>query len=82
MGSSVLGHTKEEVSDLSNKELQELKEAARNKFLAGGADFVIDSITDLPETLERINSLLEKQFRPGKFQSQKEYPLRKMMGSI
>lgn len=82
MGSSVLGHTKEEVSQLSSKELQELKEAARNKFLTSGADFVIDSITDLPETVEKIDSLLEKQFRPSKFQSQKEYPLRKMMGSI
>jgi hypothetical protein len=80
MGSSVLGHTQEELKELTSKDLATLKDAARNKFLSGGCDFVIDSIKDLPNTIEQINSLLDKKFRPGKFHSHcGEYPLKKLV---
>lgn len=56
LGSSTLGLTKEEVASMDRSLLDEKMEEARKKLLDAGAHFVIDSIKELPELIEEINS--------------------------
>ena len=51
-GSSVLGLTEDEL--LNSKNMPELFAAARQKYFASGADFVIESIDELPKLIVSI----------------------------
>lgn len=53
-GSNLLGLTKEEYDAMDQAELVKRKETAKEKYLAAGADMVIDSIKDLPEAIREI----------------------------
>lgn len=53
-GSSVLGLTEEEFTSLNPDKKEELFAAARKKYFASGADFVIDSINELPKLITSI----------------------------
>lgn len=56
LGSNELALTEAEVKSMSSGELNAKMKKVRNKMYAAGADYVIDSITDLPELIEVINS--------------------------
>lgn len=60
-GSSELGLSKEEVSALSEAELSELYKRARENYLAAGADFVIDNMSELPALIEEINKIMGEE---------------------
>jgi len=53
-GSSVLGLTEHEYAALDANRKNELFATARQKYFASGADFVIDSITELPQLILTI----------------------------
>ena len=53
-GSSVLGLTEEEFNALDAERKEELFIVARQKYFASGADFVINSITELPKLIIAI----------------------------
>lgn len=55
-GSNELAMTEAEVKSMSCSELDAKMKKVRNKMYEAGADYVIDSITDLPELIEVINS--------------------------
>ncbi|WP_299089360.1 phosphonoacetaldehyde hydrolase [uncultured Metabacillus sp.] len=54
LGSSTLGLTEEEVHSMDPQFLSEKMESARTKLFEAGAHFVIDSIIELPELIEKI----------------------------
>jgi len=54
IGSSVLGLTENEFISLGTGRKNELFAAARQKYFASGADFVIDSICELPKLITTI----------------------------
>jgi phosphonoacetaldehyde hydrolase len=54
----VLGFSKEHYDELSNGEIWNAKRVAEQKFFDAGADFVIDSISDLPELIKQIDEKL------------------------
>ncbi|OUO93367.1 phosphonoacetaldehyde hydrolase [Cloacibacillus sp. An23] len=56
-GSSELGLTREECEALSENERAERYAAVRGRFLAAGADFVIERVTELPKLIEQINEI-------------------------
>ncbi|MDO5352631.1 MAG: phosphonoacetaldehyde hydrolase [Succinatimonas sp.] len=55
-GSNLLGLSKEEYDHLDETTLKQKKEEARQKYFAAGADYVIDSITDLLPLIDSINA--------------------------
>ena len=57
-GSNQVGLSREEAQALPAEEMKDLKLNAAKAYLAAGADFVIDSITQLPSIIEIINSRL------------------------
>jgi phosphonoacetaldehyde hydrolase len=57
IGSSELGLSETEVKNIAETELKEKTDLVRTKMTEAGAHFVIDSITELPDIIERINSL-------------------------
>lgn len=58
-GSNLLGLTEEEYNEMSADVLAKLKEETKAKYLNAGADMVIDNICELPEVIEKINSMME-----------------------
>lgn len=54
-GSSMMGLTVEETAMLSTDALQRKTQAVREEMLAAGADFVLDSIQELPQVLSLLN---------------------------
>ena len=54
VGSSVLGLTEKELVTLDSDRKKELFATARQKYFASGADFVIDSICELPKLITTI----------------------------
>ena len=54
VGSSVLGLSESEFKALENSHKEELFEVAKQKYYASGADFVIESISELPKLIETI----------------------------
>ncbi len=54
-GSSMMGLSEEEYKNASPKEIEEKKAEASLKYFNAGADFVIDSISDLPSLIKIIN---------------------------
>lgn len=57
-GSSVLGFSKEQYDKLSSGECWYAKQVAQQEFFEAGADFVIDSMADLPELVKKIDEKL------------------------
>ncbi len=64
-GSSLLGLSKEELDSTPIDELNRLKQVASREYFKAGADFVIDSLHDLPDVIEKINRKLKSGELPG-----------------
>lgn len=56
-GSNELGLTLEEYETMDENSLNELKEEVAQRMFDAGADYVLDSIRDLPACIESINNL-------------------------
>lgn len=56
IGSNLLGLTQEEYANMPEDELKVLKEETARKYYEAGADFTIDSIDNLIEVVDEINS--------------------------
>lgn len=61
VGSNLLGLTKTEFEKKSELELEVLKDITRKRYMAAGADMVIDNITELPAAIEKINKRLANE---------------------
>ena len=59
-GSNELGLDEEEYAAMPAGQLEEMKGEVRERMLAAGADYVLDSIVELPECIMEIN---EKRLR-------------------
>lgn len=57
-GSNLLGLTPEEYETMDAEELNKRKQEAEKRYLAAGADLVIDSFRDLPHAIETLNRRL------------------------
>lgn len=57
-GSSELGLTEAEVNKLTDLEYEKLANGVTEKFKMAGADYVIDSMVDLPKVIEKIEGTL------------------------
>ena len=57
-GGSMLGLTEHEVNNTPREELKTKGESIKKEMLQAGADFVINTIAELPEIIESINSKL------------------------
>lgn len=55
VGSNQMGLSLEELQQLPEARIQELKKEATQAYLDAGADFVIDTISELPEMIRHIN---------------------------
>jgi phosphonoacetaldehyde hydrolase len=64
IGSSQMGLKQEEYQALPEPERQNVIDKVRSEFIAEGADFVIDTLAELPALIERINDLLAAEKRP------------------
>lgn len=60
-GSNLMGLEKEEYDALNEEELEALKKETVNRYLEAGADFVADSIKNLPGIIQTINGELLNQ---------------------
>lgn len=56
-GSNEMGLTEEEYAARPAAEWESLKREVRERMFAAGADFVLDSIAELPACIEKINHL-------------------------
>ena len=54
-GSNLLGLSEAEYESMSYSDLKAKKELATKKYLEAGADYVLDSISDLPELINKLN---------------------------
>ncbi|MFH5811950.1 phosphonoacetaldehyde hydrolase [Companilactobacillus sp. FL22-1] len=61
-GSSLMGLSQVEFSELSNDEQMVKRNEAKRKFEAVNADFVIDSIFDLVQIIEYLNESMDKKW--------------------
>jgi phosphonoacetaldehyde hydrolase len=64
MSSNEMGLTMEEISTLDKAELETLKRRVRNTFINAGADFVIDTLSEIEDLFSRINMELAFGERP------------------
>lgn len=67
LGSSLLGLNQSEVNALSITELRSRCKRVQYEFLAAGADYVIESIDELPYVLQLIEYRLQKNVSNGVF---------------
>lgn len=58
IGSNEMGLSLEEFKKCTAEELEKIKIEVRNRMMAAGADYVIDSILDLPACIDEINHKL------------------------
>ena len=56
LGSNELGLTQDEVNALAATELELRKQDVRNRMLAAGAHYTVDSIEELPAVIDNINN--------------------------
>ncbi len=61
--SNLLGLSEDEYNTIDSYELERHKNEATKKYLDAGADMVIDSIRELPEAIEEINSKIMKEVK-------------------
>jgi 2-aminoethylphosphonate--pyruvate transaminase/phosphonoacetaldehyde hydrolase len=83
MGSSELGLTESEVDGMPERELAELKRAARGRFYQAGADYIIDDLRELlgvVADIERKNALRarRKLLTPGPLSTRESVKLAMM----
>jgi phosphonoacetaldehyde hydrolase len=64
IGSSQMGLSLEEYKELPEAKRQAAVNIAREAFILAGADFVIETMAELPPLIEKINSLLAEGIRP------------------
>lgn len=67
-GSSQLGMHQEEVLALTQEELEKKLYEVKEIFKEAGAHFVIKSMVELPEVIEKINGFLETGMTPAQYQ--------------
>ncbi|MDO4300434.1 MAG: phosphonoacetaldehyde hydrolase [Clostridia bacterium] len=60
-GSSEVALSKEEMSALSAEEIDIYRKNAINKYKKAGADYIIDSIKDIPELIKKINERMQEE---------------------
>lgn len=60
-GSSEVALSKEEMAILSEEELNRHRRAAIDKYTAAGADYIINSIKELPELIKKINEKMQEE---------------------
>lgn len=65
VGSSEMGLNAEEYQALSKSEKEAAIAKTKQVFMQHGADFTIETMTELPSLIERINGLLAEGKRPG-----------------
>lgn len=65
IGSSEMGLNEKEYKLLSSDEKNKFIEETKNKFISYGADFTINSMKELPEIIEKINSMLAQGRKPN-----------------
>lgn len=58
LGSSEMGLTEEEAATMDRAELEKRKSEVRKKFIACGAHYTIDTMTELPSLITKINNQL------------------------
>lgn len=61
IGSSELGLNKEEFSELKSKDRQEKILVTKERFLQAGADFVLEHTGEIPDLIEKVDSLICKK---------------------
>lgn len=66
-GSNIIGYEKGKWENLKDFEKANIKLECKESLLNSGADYVIDSISDLPELINEINSRLLKGDHPGNY---------------
>jgi len=64
MGSSEMGLSFDEFNALTNEEKASIISKTEKSFIQNGANFTIQSISELPHLVEKINSLMEEGKRP------------------
>lgn len=64
-GSSQLGLSLEEYSEMQETERKAARSKAKDVFIQAGADFVIENIAELPQLIKKINVLLTEDKRPN-----------------
>ena len=64
MGSSLLGLTQDELAKLSEAVLKAEKERVRLAFAQAGADYVIETMKELPDVIGQINERLARNEKP------------------
>lgn len=57
LGSSEMGLTEEQTAEMDSKKLEEKMSVVRERFLAAGANFTINTMDELPELINHINNL-------------------------
>ena len=62
LGSNELGLTLDEVNALSATELELRKQDVRNRMLAAGAHYTVDSIEELPAVIDNINNFNYQEY--------------------
>ena len=65
VGSSQMGLSQDEYHAMPQPERQIAVNNARDAFLRAGADFILETIAELPELIERINCLIAEEKRPN-----------------
>ena len=60
LGSNEMGLTLEETQALPAEALRQRMDEVRRRMLDAGADAVLDSITDLPQYIDKLNESLNK----------------------
>jgi phosphonoacetaldehyde hydrolase len=58
-GSSELGLSEDDINRISGKQLHEKIENVRNRMMEAGANYVVDSICELPDIIQQINTKLQ-----------------------
>ncbi|MFD5019024.1 phosphonoacetaldehyde hydrolase [Paenibacillus sp. NPDC058367] len=64
IGSSEMGLSQEEFNALSDVEKETVISATQTSFIQNGADFTIQSMSELPQLIGRINVLISQGIRP------------------
>ena len=62
-GSSELGLSENEMKNIPTEELNSKKAIVRQKMTKAGADYVIDTMAELPEIIEQINTKINKKLK-------------------
>jgi len=64
MSSNEMGLSQEEIMNIETSELEKRRKTVRNSFLNAGADYVIDTLDEMEELIDRINAELSCGEKP------------------